>query len=105
MPIMYRRRGDSTPHSGGSVINLKGLPEGARVLEIKHYNNNNPAIDRYLHVVLCKWEGQYQPYVTWNYNSQVGAMSDGNYFKRLSDAALDFEKRGIGWSSADSSTD
>jgi len=55
--------------------------------------------------VLCKWEGQYQPYVTWNYNSQVGAMSDGNYFKRLSDAALDFEKRVIGWSSADTSTD
>jgi len=69
-----------------------------RAIEEVQYNHFillgvKPANDSYLAYVLVKRNTEYEPYVTWLYNSTGSGFNHGHYFTELNDAIIDFEKR------------
>lgn len=63
------------------------LLNGAEVISVLHFTNMES-------LVLCYWEGNPSPWVTWRADTQ-GYTYWGNYYKTADGAAEDFNKRAL----------
>lgn len=80
---VFKKTLDDIRKKVGAVDDIK-LPLNATLIAKKTVNS-------YLSIVLCsKEDGEY---VTWLYNHESKGCFSGHYFKKITDAAQDFEER------------
>lgn len=68
------------------------IDNGAFVHMRKPYSFNRD--DWHLEIILARWEGGAQDWVTWLYNRADGSCSGGHYFDTREQALSDFKDRG-----------
>ena len=66
------------------MCNLETLPNGAVIVDKK------PGKDSFYSVVLCKKGAEF---ITWVMNSETKATFSGHYFRKITNAVKDFDKR------------